>query len=117
MLSLDPASDGILFQCEGCRHVGEIHVEGVAEDGAVYCWKCLGRMRAEEAKRKARSVKIMERKNQHFSPVEHGQCGRCGIIHELGSIFVDENGQGFCVTCWLRKEPTGSRRRSILMET
>lgn len=116
MLSLDSVSDGILFQCDGCRYVGEIHVEGMAEDGAVYCWKCLGRMRAEEAQRKARSHRKME-KNHPLSPVENGQCGRCGVIHEPVSIFMDENGQGFCVTCWLGKEPTGSRRRVILIET
>ncbi|HVZ79983.1 MAG TPA: hypothetical protein VHE12_04180 [bacterium] len=116
MLSLDLASDGILFQCDGCRHVGEIHVEGMAEDGSVYCWKCLGRMKAQETQKKARVIRIMEPKGA-ISPVEDGQCGRCGVIHEPVSIFVDENGQGFCVTCWLGKEPTGSRRRLILIET
>jgi len=113
MLSLDSVSDGILFQCDGCCYVGEIQLEGTAEDGSAYCWKCLGRMKNESDQRKVRRPRIMESKS-HF---ESGQCGRCGATHEPVAVFQDEKGQKFCVTCWLGKEPAGSRRRLILIET
>jgi hypothetical protein len=113
MLSLDSVSDGILFQCDGCRYVGEIHIEGMSEDGSVYCWKCLGRMKSESDLRKVRNTRMTEKRSRF----EGGQCGRCGVTHEPGSIFEDENGQKFCVTCWLGKESNGARRRVILIET
>jgi glutamyl/glutaminyl-tRNA synthetase len=54
MLTLDPYSENVLFQCDRCRFVGELITHIVEEDGSYYCWNCLSEMnqRSQEQKRK-----------------------------------------------------------------
>jgi hypothetical protein len=41
MLRLDPYSEGLLFQCDRCRHVGELETAIVEEEDQFFCWSCL----------------------------------------------------------------------------
>jgi hypothetical protein len=41
MLTLDPYSENVLFQCDRCRFVGELFTDVVEEEGSFYCWSCL----------------------------------------------------------------------------
>ena len=47
MLKLDPYSDGLLFQCDRCQHVGELIIQGIEEEGQFYCWNCLSEMKQQ----------------------------------------------------------------------
>lgn len=50
MLRLDPYSESILFQCDRCRHIGELITEVVEDEGFFYCWGCLGEMNRKKGK-------------------------------------------------------------------
>jgi hypothetical protein len=45
MLQLDRFSESILFQCDRCRHVGELFTDVVEDEGLFHCWRCLGEMK------------------------------------------------------------------------
>jgi len=51
MLKLDPYSESVLYQCEGCRRVGELFSQVVEDEGTYLCWNCL-----VEARRSAREA-------------------------------------------------------------
>ena len=48
MLRLDPYSEGLLFQCDRCRRVGELATDIVAEEDQFYCWSCLNEMKSHK---------------------------------------------------------------------
>lgn len=50
MLRLDPYCESILFQCDRCRHIGELITEVVEDEGFFYCWGCLAEMNRKKTK-------------------------------------------------------------------
>jgi hypothetical protein len=48
MLRLDPYSEGLLFQCDRCRHVGELVTDIVEEEDQFFCWNCLNEMKSSK---------------------------------------------------------------------
>ena len=52
MLKLDQFSESVLFQCDRCRHVGELFTDIVEDDGSYHCWNCLNEMKQSEKKTK-----------------------------------------------------------------
>ncbi len=57
MLKLDPYSEGLLFQCDRCGHVGEL-VTGIVvkEEDQFFCWSCLDVMKTPQKEWKGRRV-------------------------------------------------------------
>ena len=51
MLRLDGYSESILFQCDRCQRAGELFTDVVEDEGAFYCWGCLGEMKNKKEKK------------------------------------------------------------------
>jgi hypothetical protein len=51
MLTLDPFSESVLFQCDRCRVVGELFTDIVEDDERYFCWRCLSVNRRLETDR------------------------------------------------------------------
>jgi hypothetical protein len=58
MLTLDPYSEGLLFQCDRCGHVGELMTGIVEKEEQFFCWSCLDVMKTPSIGWKGKKVGI-----------------------------------------------------------